>query len=312
MIVRDAQRVLPGVDDIVSNLHHTLAMFHLREDERPVSAHPPGVPLHHVQICANRGGQVGFIDDKQITLSDARASFARDLVAPGDIDHLDGVIGQFATEAGGQIVAPGFQEKKIRAELCVQFLQSHQVGGNIFANRRMGATAGFHGANALGGKRIVSCQKLAVFPREDVVGHGRQAQFSAQLPAELKHERGLPAPHRTTHADREGAFAIVPVQREIPVVEMTGSTEMLVSVMVGTVIVGMGRGMTHRSKMKWPPEETDGRGGTSKNSNASHFGLRQARWISTRQSPFRSQGSTSACRKYRQIEEVHYSQHEQH
>lgn len=85
-------------------------VFHLREDVRPVAAHFFGVPFHDGEVCADGGGQVGFVDDEEVGLGDAGAAFARDFVAAGDVDHLDGEVGQLAAKAGGEVIATGFEK----------------------------------------------------------------------------------------------------------------------------------------------------------------------------------------------------------
>ena len=62
------------------------------------------------QIRPNGLGEIGFVDHQQIGLRNAGAAFARNFVAAGDVDDLDGVIGEFTAETGGQIVAAGFDE----------------------------------------------------------------------------------------------------------------------------------------------------------------------------------------------------------
>ena len=97
----DAGGVLPGVDDVMKNVINAAAVFDLREDERAIAAHFFGVATHHFQIGPHRGSKIGFVDDEKIALGNAWAAFAGDFIATRHVDHLDGVIGQFATEASG-------------------------------------------------------------------------------------------------------------------------------------------------------------------------------------------------------------------
>ena len=61
------------------------------------------------------GGQVGLVDDEQIALGDARTALAWDLVAAGHVDHVDRVVDQLAAVLGGEVVAAGLDEDRIRA-----------------------------------------------------------------------------------------------------------------------------------------------------------------------------------------------------
>ncbi len=111
MVVGNARGVLPVVDDAFDNPVHAYAMFDLREDKRSVTAHLPGIALHHGEVRADRSGEVCFINDQQVGLRYARPSFARDFVTSGDVNHINGVISKFAAEMSRQIVAAGFKKQ---------------------------------------------------------------------------------------------------------------------------------------------------------------------------------------------------------
>ena len=63
-------------------------------------AHLSGVALHHVQVGPDVGCEVGLVDDEEVGAGDARAAFAGDLVPCGDIDDVNGQVGEFRTESG--------------------------------------------------------------------------------------------------------------------------------------------------------------------------------------------------------------------
>ena len=73
----------------------------------------------------------------------------------------------------------------------MQVCEGGEVGGDVFAHGGVWAAAGLNGADAFGGEGFVAGQELAVFAREDVVGHGGYAVFVAQGEAEGEHQGGL-------------------------------------------------------------------------------------------------------------------------
>ncbi len=101
----DVPRVLESVDNVRGDFGNAHARLYLRKDKRPRAAHSFRVAVHHAEICAHGDGEVGFIYHEKIGLGDAWPSLARNLVAAGNVDHLDGVVREFTTEAGGQVIA---------------------------------------------------------------------------------------------------------------------------------------------------------------------------------------------------------------
>lgn len=203
--VVDVEGVLEGVGDVVDDVVDADAVFGLGEKEGAGAAHFDGVAFHDVEVSANDGGEVGFVDDEEVALGDARAAFARDFIAARDVDDLDGEVGKFAAEAGGEVVAAGFDEEDLGMELFVEFFEGDEVGGDVLANGGVGAAAGFNGADAFGGEGLVADEEFAVFFGEYVVGDGGDIPLVAHFAAELKHERGFAAADGAADADSEGA-----------------------------------------------------------------------------------------------------------
>ncbi len=177
------------------------------------------VARHHLEIGADERRQVGLVDDQQVRLRDARPALARDLVAAGHVDDVDGEVGELAAELRGQVVAAALDEQQLRPEPHHQLPQRIQVLAHIVADGGVRAAAGLHGGDALGRKRAVAHQELAVLLREDVVGHDREAVVVAQQPAERQQQRRLAAADRAADADRERARAEVAGQRRVAPVE---------------------------------------------------------------------------------------------
>ncbi len=121
-------------------------------------------------------------------------------------------------------------------EFAVEFFESEQVRGNIFANGGVRTTAGFDSADSFGRKCVVTNQEFAVLFGEDVVGHGGNVHFVAKESAELEHECGFSASYGSANTNREGALLEIAVQRQIAFVKVAGVIEML----VGMAVVGMG------------------------------------------------------------------------
>jgi len=232
MLMGDRAGVLPGMDGMIDNLIHARTVPDLREDKRAGSAHFPGIALHNAEVRPDGRSQVGLIDDQQVGLRNAGAAFAGNLIASGDVNNINGVIGQFAAEMGGEVVASGFQQQELRVKFLLQFFQSQQVGGNIFANRGMGATAGFNRADAFGLQSLVADQEFAVFLGENVVGNSRDVILRAQTPAESQQQCRFAAAHGSTDANGEGALVEVARHGLLAFVKMAGVIQVLVAVLV--------------------------------------------------------------------------------
>ena len=237
MGMRDAERVLPGVEDMVDDFVNADTVLYLCENERAGAAHPFRIVRHDIEVCADGLGEVGFVDDKKVALRDSRSAFARDLVTPCNVDYLDGVVGEFAAEARGEVVSAGFEQKNVRLEFAMEFLERKEIGRDIFSNRGMRAAAGFNGANLVGFKRVIKDEELPVFLRKNVVCDSGDFVRLAELAAKLEHESGLAAADGSTDADGKRAPVEVAIQRKIALVKMPGVIHVFVRVSVRTVIV---------------------------------------------------------------------------
>src|SRR5688572_27809532 len=121
-------RVLPGVENMVDDCVNANTMLYLCENERSGAAHIFRVARHDIEVCADSLSEVGFVDDKKVALRDSRSAFARNLVAACDVDHLDGVVGEFAAEARREVVPAGFEQKNVWLELAMEILERKEVG----------------------------------------------------------------------------------------------------------------------------------------------------------------------------------------
>ena len=135
-------------------------------------------------------------------LRDAGAAFARDLVAGGDVDHVERQIGQFGAERGGEVVAARFDENDVEVgERAVEARHRLEVDRGVLADRGVRAAAGLDADDALGRERFVAHQELRVLLGVDVVGDDAELVFVAQRAAQRQRQRGLAGTDRAADAD---------------------------------------------------------------------------------------------------------------
>jgi hypothetical protein len=206
----------------MEDLGETDSVFHLGKDEGTVAAHEAGVAVHDVEIGANGLGEIGFVDHEEVGLGNAGPAFAGNFVSASDIDYVNGVIGEFTTEMGGQVVATGFEQEQVGLKALVEFLEGQEIGGNIFADGSMRAAAGLNGADAFRRQCLVTNQEFTVLASEDVVGDGGNVHAVPQFPAEREHEGSFAAANRAADADSKGTAGQVAMERLIAVMEMSG------------------------------------------------------------------------------------------
>ncbi len=91
-------------------LVEALIGLEIAEHERPLAAHFFGIAVHDFERCAEHGREIDFVDYQQIGFGDAGPALARDLVAGGDVDHVEREIGEFGAECRGEVVAAALYE----------------------------------------------------------------------------------------------------------------------------------------------------------------------------------------------------------
>src|SRR5258708_3248331 len=114
MAMVDATGVLPGMENFGDNFVHPGAMLHLCKNKRAGTTHLASGTLHHSQIRTYGRRQISFVDDQQVGLSNSWPTFARNFVATGNVNDIDGEVGKFAAEVRGQIIASGFEKEDVR------------------------------------------------------------------------------------------------------------------------------------------------------------------------------------------------------
>ena len=105
---------MPRREQVAHDRVDSHAVPALGEDGRPVSPHSRGVALHDAEVGAHVGREIGLVDDEEVALRDSRTALARHLVAPGDVDDVNRVIDELATELGGEVVAAALEKEQLR------------------------------------------------------------------------------------------------------------------------------------------------------------------------------------------------------
>ncbi len=146
------------------------------------AAHFFGVALHDFERGADIRRQIDLVDHQQVRARDAGPAFGRNLVAGGDVDDVDGEIGEFGRKRRGQIVAAGFDQHQIEiGKFEAHVGDGGEIDRGILADGGVRAAAGFHPGDALGGKRAGTHQIFGVPLGVDVVGDGRDLEAVAQF-----------------------------------------------------------------------------------------------------------------------------------
>src|ERR1041384_2536569 len=167
------------------------------EAERPVAAHRLRVARHHAEVRADVRREIDLVDDEEVRARDARPALARNLVAAGHVDDVNGGIDELRAEAGGEVVAAALEQNQIEARMPRRHLLDRiEVHRRVFTNRRVRAAARLDADDAVGRERLAAHEELHVFPGEDVVGDDAQAIAIAHRLAERVDQRRLARPHR--------------------------------------------------------------------------------------------------------------------
>ena len=136
-------------------------------------------------------------------------ALGRDLVAGGDVDDVDGEIGELRRKGRGEIVAAGFDQHQIEiGKLGAHLGDGGEIDRGVLADRGVRAAAGLDAGDALGRQRAGAHQIFGVPLGVDVVGDGGDLVAVAQPLAQRVHQRGLAGADRAADADAQGAVGI--------------------------------------------------------------------------------------------------------
>ena len=70
-----------------------------------------------------------------------------------------------------QVIPAAFQQQQFGVEFRVQLFERQQIRRNVLPDRRMRTAAGFHREDPLRRQGLIACQKFAILPCENVIGH---------------------------------------------------------------------------------------------------------------------------------------------
>src|SRR5215468_6864230 len=90
------------------------AALEVGENEWPLTTHQFGVSSHDVEARADMRCEVDLVDHEKIRTRYTRSALTWDLVASGDVDHIDGGVHKLGAEAGGEIVATRLQKYDVQ------------------------------------------------------------------------------------------------------------------------------------------------------------------------------------------------------
>src|SRR6202035_1408895 len=99
-------------------------------------------------------GEVDLVDDQEVRAGNAGTTLGGDLVAGGDVDHVDGEIGEFRGKGGGEVVAAGFDQHQIETRKFRAHVGDRgEIHRGVLADRGVGAAAGLDAGDAVGRQR---------------------------------------------------------------------------------------------------------------------------------------------------------------
>src|SRR5258708_248517 len=105
------------------------------EHEGTVAAHALRVALHDFERVTYHRREIDLVDHEQVGLGDPGAALARNLVARGDVDHVEGEVGELRAEGRREVVAAGLDEDHLeRGETAIETRHRLEVDPPVLAN----------------------------------------------------------------------------------------------------------------------------------------------------------------------------------
>ena len=153
--------------------------------------------------------EVDLVDHQQVRAGDAGAALGGDLVAGGDVDHVDREVGEFGRERRGEIVAAGFDQHQVEiGKFRAHVGNRCEIHRGVLADRGVRAAAGLDADDAVRRQRARAHQKLRIPFGVDVVGDRGDVVALAHRFAEQVHQRGLARSDRAADADTKRAMRV--------------------------------------------------------------------------------------------------------
>lgn len=157
-----------------------LAFFRAQvcEQKGAFAAHDFGIAGHDLQVRADVGREVGFVNKQQIAVADGRPALAWDFVALGDVDDIDEGVDEFRGKGGGEVVAAAFDQNELGVGMAVlEIGDGGEVHAGVIADGGVWAAACFDAQNAVRREGFVAGEEFGVLAGVDVVGHDGEGKF---------------------------------------------------------------------------------------------------------------------------------------
>src|SRR5579864_2244302 len=135
----------------VDDVRQPIATAEVRKQDGTTLSDVARFALHDLERGADRIGQIDLVDHQHVGVGDARATFARYLVAARHIDDIDLFFDKVRTECRGEIVAATFDKHQLQAwQIPLQRLDRREIHRDVVAYGRMRTTSRLHRDNPLG------------------------------------------------------------------------------------------------------------------------------------------------------------------
>src|SRR5271170_7594017 len=149
--------------DPIDNTVDACSLAQVGENERPLAARDTRVALHHAKIRSDIGSKIDFVDYQQARSHDSRPALARNLVAFGDVDHVDSRVPHLGAESRRKIVPATLDDHDSQiGEAPRQLVQRLEIHRGIFADRGMRTSPRLHAEDSLRGQHSPPGKKLRV------------------------------------------------------------------------------------------------------------------------------------------------------
>src|SRR5258708_35838089 len=202
--VRPCRRaaVRAGGFDVRHDLVDSVREPAVGQDMRSIAAERTRVALHHAKVGADVWSQVSLVDDQQIGKDQAGAALAWDLVAAGDVDHVQIPIGELRAEGKREVVSPTLDECIVAVRMRgLELFEHREIHRWVFANCCVGTCSGLDPRDPAlvedpgeGGAHM-----NLIFSTEDVVGHHEHLATAGDQPRyHLLDQRRLAGTNRST------------------------------------------------------------------------------------------------------------------
>src|SRR5258708_24940947 len=128
-----------GKDRIGSRLN-SRARSRVGRDYRPAGAYAFGLRQHRRKFDPDIGRQIDLVDDQEVAAEQPRSSFARNVVATGDVDHKHPPVDEIEREGRSEVVAARFEQDQLKAgKSRLKLIARRDIQGRILADHCMRA-----------------------------------------------------------------------------------------------------------------------------------------------------------------------------